>query len=84
MEDGTSRKPESRGQTEKRVLTWVVGGCFVVAAVLALSFVLTAPPTPAEAAEQYIEDHYDAVAEAVVHSAFPDNPLRAEIIAEVA
>ena len=84
MEDGVSRKPESRGQTKKHVLTWVVGGCFVVAAVVALAFVLTAPPTPAEVAEQYIEYYYDAVAESVVHAAFPDNPLKAEIIAEVA
>ena len=30
------------------------------------------------------EDHYDAVAEAVVHTASPDNPLKADAIAEVA
>ena len=88
MEDDKNRKSESVGQTKKRVLTWVVRGCTVVATVVAtvvvLAFVLTVPPTPAEAAEQYIEDHYDLVAEAVVHAAFPENPLKAEIIAEVA
>ena len=55
-----------------------------MAVIVALAYVLTTPPTPAEAAEQYIEDHYDAVAEAVTHTAFPDNPLKAEILAEVA
>ena len=84
MEDDKNQKCESRGQTKRRVLTWVVWGCTVVATVVVLAFVLTIPPTPAEAAEQYIEDHYDAVAEAVVHAAFPENPLKAEIIAEVA
>ena len=84
MEDDKNQKPESGRQTKKRVLRWVVGGCAAIAAAMALAYVLTTPPTPAEAAEQYIEDHYDAVAEAVVHTAFPDNPLKAEIIAEVA
>ena len=84
MEDEKNQKSESVGQTKKRVLTWVVRGCIVVATVVVLAFVLTIPLTPAEVAEQYIEDHYDAVAEAVVHAAFPENPLKAEIIAEVA
>ena len=84
MKDDKNQKPESGRQTKKRVLTWVVGSCAAIAAAMALAYVLTTPPTPAEAAEQYIEDHYDAVAEAVVHTAFPDNPLKAEIIAEVA
>ena len=84
MSEDTNATPEPRGQTRKRILTWIIGGCAAVAAVVALAYVLTTPPTPAEAAEQYIEDHYDAVAESVTHTAFPDSPLKAEIIAEVA
>ena len=52
--------------------------------MVVLVYALTMPPSPEEAAESYIEDHYDAVAEAIVHAAFPDNPLTAEVIAEVA
>ena len=84
MDDDKNKEPETAGQPKKRVLTWIIGGCAVMAAVVGLIYVMTTPPTPAEAAEQYIEDHYDAVAEAVTHSAFPDNPLKAEIIAEIA
>ena len=84
MEDDKNRKSESGGQTKKRVLAWVVGGCTVVAAVVGLAFILTTPRTPAEVAEQYIEDHYDAVAETVVHAAFLENPLKVEIIAGIA
>ena len=84
MEDDKNPKSESRGKTKKYLLGWVAGGCAVVVAVVGLAFVLTTPLAPAEVAEQYIEDHYDAVAEAVMHAAFPENPLKAEIIAEVA
>ena len=84
MDDDKNKEPETAGQPKKRVLTWIIGGCAVMAAVVGLIYVMTTPPTPAEAAEQYIEDHYDAVAEAVTHAAFPDSPLKAEIIAEVA
>ena len=84
MHDDSKAKPQPQGQTKKRDLIWIIGGCTAVAALIALAYVLTIPLTPAGAAEQYIEDHYDAVAEAVVHTAFPDNPLKAEIIAEVA
>ena len=84
MNQDKNLNPEPKGQTKKRAMTLIIGGFAAIAAVVALAYVLTTPPTPAEAAEQYIEDHYDAVAEAVVHTAFPDNPLKAEIIAEVA
>ena len=84
MDEDKNKEPETAGQPKKRVLPWIIGGCAVMAAVLGLIYVMTTPPTPAEAAEQYIEDHYDAVAEAVTHAAFPDSPLKAEIIAEVA
>ena len=84
MDQDKNPNTEPKGQTKKRAMTLIIGGFAAIAAVVALAYVLTTPPTPAEAAEQYIEDHYDAVAEAVVHTAFPDNPLKAEIIAEVA
>ena len=77
-------KPEPKGQNKKRVLKWVAGSCAVALVIVGLLYTLSAPPTPAEAAEQYIEDHYDAVAEAVMHAVFSDNPLKAEILAEVA
>ena len=84
MDEDRNKEPETKRQPKKRVLPWIIGGCAVVAAIVALAYVLTTPPRPAEAAEQYIEDHYDAVAEAVTHTAFPDSPLKAEILAEIA
>ena len=84
MDDDRNPQTGTKNSTKKRTLTWIAGGCVGIAAIVVLVYVLTTPPTPAEAAEEYIEDHYDAVTEAVVHAAFPDNPLKAEIIAEVA
>ena len=84
MDDDRNPQTRTNNSTKKRTLTWVIGGCAAMAVIAVLAYVLTTPPTPAEAAEQYIEDHYDAVAEAVTHTAFPDSPLKAEIIAEVA
>ena len=84
MDEDRNKEPETAGKPKKRVLPWLIGGCAAVAAIVALAYVLTTPHTPAEAAEQYIEDHYDKVAEAVTHTVFPDSPLKAEVIAEVA
>ena len=84
MQDERNPNPQPEKQSRKRILTWVVGACAAVAVAVVLFYVLTTPPTPAGAAEQYIADHYDAVAEAVMHAIFPDSPLKAEIIAEVA
>ena len=84
MDQDKNPNPEPKGQTKKRALTWIVGGFAAIAVIAVLAYVLTTPPTPAEAAEQYVEDHYDLVAEAVTHTAFRDSPLKAEIIAEVA
>ena len=78
MNDSRSTNPKIR------VLTGVTGACAAVIAIVVLVYALTMPPSPEEAAESYIEDHYDAVAEAVVHSALPDSPLNVEVIAEVA
>ena len=80
MNDDRSTNPNST----IRVLAGIAGACVAVIAIVVLVYALTMPPSPEEAAESYIEDHYDAVAEAVVQTAFPDNPLTAEVIAEVA
>lgn len=77
-------QPEKTPPPRKnRIWLWVAG---VVAglAVLAVAFyVLTTPDSPSQAAERYIEDHYDALAETVTYAAFSDSPLTAEILAEV-
>ena len=80
MNDDRSTKPTSK----IRALAGIAGACAAVLAIVVLVYALTMPPSPEEAAESYIEDHYDAVAEAVVQTTFPDNPLTAEVIAEVA
>ena len=80
MNDDRSTKPTSK----IRVLVGITGACVAVIAIVVLVYALTMPPSPEEVAESYIEDHYDAVAEAIVQTAFPDNPLTAEVIAEVA
>ena len=80
MNDDRSTKPTSK----IRVLVGITGACVAVIAIVVLVYALTMPPSPEEAAESYIEDHYDAVAEAIVQTAFPDNSLTAEVIAEVA
>ena len=80
MNDDRSTKPTSK----IRILAGIAGACIAVIAIIVLVYTLTTPPSPEEAAELYIENQYDAVAEAVVQTAFPDNPLTAEVIAEVA
>ena len=52
-------------------------------AAVALAYILIPTPTPAEAAEQYIEDHYDAIAQDITHTILPDSPLKAELAAEI-
>ena len=47
------------------MLAWTIPGSAGIAAVVILVQVLTAPPTPVEGTDQYIEDHCGAVAEAV-------------------
>ena len=55
----------------------------VLAVVFALLYVITTPLPPALAAEQYIEDHYDAIAESVVEFVFQEHSLKTELVAEV-
>ena len=59
----------TKGNGERPVLFWVAGGCAATAVIVALAYVLTTPPIPAEA---------------VAHAAFTDNPPRTENIVEVA
>ena len=55
----------------------------VVVVVFALLYVITTPLSPSLAAEQYIEDRYDAVAEDVVSFALQERSLKTELVAEV-
>ena len=55
----------------------------VLAVVVALLYVITTPLSPSLAAEQYIEDHYDAIAEDVVEFVFQEHSLKTELVAEV-
>ena len=55
----------------------------VLAVLITVLFVLWPTPTPTDVAEQYIENHYDAIAEDIAHLIMPDSPLKAEIAAEI-
>ena len=55
----------------------------IVVVVFALLYVITTPLSPSLAAEQYIEDRYDAVAEDVVSFALQERSLKTELVAEV-
>ena len=54
----------------------------VLAGVFALLYVFTTPLSPSLAAEQYIEDHYDAIA-GIVEFFFRERSLTTELLAEV-
>ena len=58
---------------------WLERSAFgVVVVVFALLYVITTPLSPSLAAEQYIEDRYDAVAEDVVSFALQERSLKTE------
>ena len=67
---------------KKRCIIGLVAAAAAVF-VIAILYVAWPTPTPAEAAEQYIENHYDAIAEDITHAILPDSPLKAEIAAEI-
>lgn len=79
----------AEGQTTPKKKNWkkrvVAGLAAVLVSVAAISilYIVLPTPTPAEAAEQYIENHYDAIAEDITHAILPDSPLKAEIAAEI-
>ena len=54
-----------------------------LAVLITVLFVLWPTPTPTDVAEQYIENHYDAIAEDIAHLIMPDSHLKAEIAAEI-
>ena len=56
----------------------------VIATCSVALYLLTPGPTPSEASEQYIEDHYDAIAEKIAYAIMPESPIKAEITAEIA
>ena len=72
-------------KTESWKKRGLIGLAAVSAAIIAIAilYVVWPTPTPAEAAEQYIENHYDAIAEDITHAILPDSPLKAEIAAEI-
>ena len=69
---------------EKFLLEVVIPGAAIVAALVVLAYIATTPPDEATAAEQYVENHYDALAELAVQIVFRENSLKTELIAEVA
>ena len=72
----------SRKKYKKKL--WIIGLSILAAAVLGIgAYVLLPPLTPAEAAEQYIENHYDSIAEKMAYTIMPDSTLKAEIAAEI-
>ena len=71
-------------QKKSRKWLWITIGVISVAAVATVLYVLFASITPAETAEQHIEDHYDAIAEELAYAVMPDSPLKAELTAEIA
>ena len=66
-----------------KVMGYVVGVILVSLAGLVLAYILTSPPDGRTASKQYIEDHYDALAERAVEFVFRENSLKTELIAEV-
>ena len=68
---------------KNRPWLWIAGIVAALAVLAVAFYILTTPDTPSQAGERYIEDHYDALAEAAVKAALLDIPIMAEILAEV-
>lgn len=71
-------------QTKKGKLPYYIAAAAIVVLIAVVATYLLPPPTPEQAANQYIEDHYDAIAENIVKVAFQEHSLRTELIAEIA
>ena len=78
-----SEEKVSRFSGKKLALGSAAAAFGVLAVVVALLYVVTTPLPPSLAAEQYIEDHYDAIAEGVVEFVFQEHSLKTELVAEV-
>ena len=74
---------ENSTRKKKRVLIFGSSLVVVIAVVGFFAYLATTPLSPQEAARQYIEDHYDSVAESVVEAAFREHSLKTEIVAEI-
>ncbi len=76
---------EARADKKKQLLLKVVVPGVAILAVLAvLVYIITTPPNEITASKQYVEDHYDVLAERAVEIVFRENSLKTELIAEVA
>ena len=78
---------ETRVQVQKGKpsLLKVLAGALVIVVVGAVfAYIVTIPPDEVTASKQYVEDHYDALAERAVEIVFRENSLKTELIAEVA
>ena len=62
----------------------VLIGIAVLLVIGVLGWFLMPGQSPRDAGRQYIEDHYDAIAEDVVKTAFQNDGIKEELIAEVA
>ena len=81
-EEKVTKEKKSRFSNKKLAVGGVAAFVVLVVAVAVL-YVVTTPLSPALAAEQYIEDHYDAIAEDVVEFVFQEHSLKTELVAEV-
>ncbi len=78
-----SEEKVSRFSGKKLAIGSAAAAFGVLAVVVAMLYVVTTPLPPSLAAEQYIEDHYDAIAEGVVEFVFQEHSLKTELVAEV-
>ena len=69
--------------SRKKLAIGLAAAFGVLVGVVALLYVITTPLSPVLAAEEYIEGHYDAVAEDVVEFVFQEHSLKTELLAEV-
>ena len=83
MEDRASTLANNR-KSRKKFVNFALGAALLLAVGLALAYFLTIPPDGRTASKQYIEDHYDALAETAVEFVFRENSLKTELVAEVA
>ena len=73
--------PKQKSKHKKLLIVSGVIAATIIVAVVA--YLLIPAPTPSQAAENYIEDNYDAIAEDLAHAILPDKPITAEIAAEI-
>ena len=73
--------PITRSRKKYKKKLWIIGLSILAVAVLGIgAYVLLPTLTPAEAAEQYIKNHHDSIAEQMAYTIMPDSTLKAEIV----